>query len=435
MYKRKGYNNDLDEVLIFPIVVVIGIGIAMLMVSLLIAIAENPKDIADQHNVTAAEFNALSLTERQIVFNFNSDLDIDEETYLMDFVEPEMTVGEWYIAYWQTVLALYALGFSILTFISYCKEKSNSYYLSDLPLSTVYGWVLFISMFAVWPILLLNWIYANIFSKLAAELREKRRERRERNRAERQKVQELGAEPIEELTLEQRFSSSARQTYVRYVKHGAKKAQTDRLQKATIQVDLLKDRLNELGQSIKGVQRELGEAKADLNQIQQAELTNETTTAQALSEWESLTRMRGVTSIKVNRSGRKTTGLSILVKVRVPYEGEFYDFGDYTIWLSGSEYRCTRTRSGIKLNATSSAPNYNETKGFCFGDRRYEINEYMQNGRFLEAVDLMVECLHSTNNSADEAQIPNCFRKVKVVERAQRRHQLYQRLFKGGDKK
>lgn len=447
MYKRNGNTGDLKDVLFMPITIVVMSTLCLLLVTGLTAALDDPEATAEAHNATVAKFNALSLTERQAIFEFGPDLNLDEdfeiseETYLMETVEPGMTVGEFYASYWQLIVRIFVIGYSALTFFSYWKEKRSYYYLSDLPLSTIYGWVLFISMFVAWPFLALNWIHANLFSRLAAELREKRRERRERNRAEHQKVRELGAEPVEELTMEQRFSVSARKAYVQYVKHGAKQAQADRLQNATKQVEASRKRLDELGQdlqkaqcefgeAIKSAQRELGKNKAELNKIQQAELTDTATTTRALSEWESLTKMRGVTSIKVTRSGKKTTGLSVLVKVRVPYQGEFYDFGDYTIWLSGSEYRCTRTRSGVKLNATSNAPNYNETRGFCFGDRKYLIGEYMQNGRFLEAIDLMIEALHSVNSSDAEAEIPNCFRKVKVIERAQRHHQLYQKLFK-----
>ena len=144
----------------------------------------------------------------------------------------------------------------------------------------------------------------------------------------------------------------------------------------------------------------------------------------AEEEWNAIREMRGVMGLSVKKErGEKSKKLMIYVRVQVPYDGELYDFGDYQIRLLGNSSRCICVRSGIRKDATSRAPAYSSGVGdsFCFGSRRDEIDSYMWRGRYVEAITLMIDCLHSVNGADVEAKIPYCFRKVSRVKRAKAR--------------
>ena len=81
------------------------------------------------------------------------------------------------------------------------------------------------------------------------------------------------------------------------------------------------------------------------------------------------------------------------------------------------------------MDYTSRAPLYHiHNNNFCFGDSLSTISDYLRDGRYVEAITLMIECMHSTNNDYDAAQIPNCFRKISTVEKAERKILLCNKL-------
>ena len=390
--------------------------ISVLISSLAFSYIDSDYDSIVAHNETAKNFNALTLQERQIIAKWDESLEpLNSETLLMAMKldpEPKKT------RYLRTILITLAIDIAIASMIifgSYYSERCSDYFMADLPFDTIYGWVLLIMMFAGWPFLVISairmWIY----------FRPKRQA--EKEAVENQAKIELSEEQAYVLAQspEIRFPKKARKAYIQYRVKGCKQAQQKQIKAAEDKVAQTKRSISGHGEEIRRLQREYGEAKAELNRLTSIDDYVSITQAQAKAEWKALAEMRGVAKITAKaKHGDRPDRIFILVKVRVPYRGDVYDFGDYQITLRGSEFKCARLRSGVKINHTSTAPDYNESSGFCFGSRKSTITEYLEQGKTVEAVTLMIDCLHSVN-ADDEDDIPHCFRKVEVIERAKRR--------------
>ena len=225
------------------------------------------------------------------------------------------------------------------------------------------------------------------------------------------------------------MAQRAKGLYIQYIT-------TDRIASHDAERDSIAARIEQLKAENTEYRNGFQRTRKELTEAQQAleNLRLESTTENALraeQEWEQIRQMRGVYSLSTQKAGpgkgkrdskgRKLQKLLIGVRVRVEYDGELYDFGDYRIEIEGTNFRAIRTRSGVRMNATDRSPDYNESGGFCFGSRRYEIAEYIQKGRLLEAITLMIDSLHSVNSEEVEAAIPKCFRRVKTIEKAKRR--------------
>lgn len=392
---------------------------------IVIAYIDDSYNSTIKHNEIAQAFNALSLRERQTIAKWDDSLEIvDDGAYVIE-LQPEPTPKKTrFLRAFLITLAIDITLISLITFMSYCEEKYSSYFIADLPLGSVYGWVLLIVMYAGWPFLLISairmWFYF-----------------RPKNQAEKEAVEnqarvELSEEQVYALAQspEIRFPKQARKAYIQYRVKGCAEAQRKLIEAAEDKVAKAKRSISDYGKEIQRLQHEYGEAKAELNQLAGIKDYANITRAQAKAEWEALAEMRGVARITAKKKrGDRPDKIFILVKVRVPYRGDVYDFGDYQITLAGSTYKCMRLRSGVKVNHTSTSPDYNESSGFCFGSRRYTIIEYLEQGKTIEAVTLMIDCLHSVNDGAEE-EIPYCFRKVETVERTKRR--LRRQAKKGG---
>jgi len=430
--RRNGYTDDIKPsgIYFYPIAVFIVIVIVVALITLFAALEVHADNTNKEvHNEAVTRFNAYTLNERQAIAKFHgvgeeSMYGIDPKTYLMT-AQPidRHAVIHWYQKYWLIILISVLVALSWSTFAGYHNEKNSKYYLSDIPLKQPGVLVLFICMFAAWPVFLVNWIYMRFFSKLADEFRQNRQEQREKNAAEYAAIQQIAQSELAELPIERRFSKNAKLTFRRYVEKDAAKAQADRIREAKHKLAEAKQTLTAAGKAVMQAQRQVGAAEANLRTEQTAQAETDFTAQQIERDWEAITRMRGVASINpcyTKVRDKKRPGIEILVKVRVPYEGEFYDFGDYLITFADNTYRCARQRSGVKLNATSHAPNYGSS-GFCFGNRSDLIGSYVRHGRIADALDLIIESLHSVNDAETAKKIPECFRKVKTIERAERR--------------
>ncbi len=415
--RPKKYYRDIcfdyfeDEV--FVATVTAAVFCALLLGLILVSVSSEHKATLTK-NETAQEFNALSLHERQLIAKW-SDTELDEETFLMEINDDPLTVKEAWLPLLIIAIGIVLCFFSGSVAYGYCTERNSDYFLADLPLGIGYGWFLLFALFTIWPFMFISairmWFYFRPNRKA------------ERAEVEKQAEAELSEEQIYALAQspKMRNYSAARQAYINYRLSGRAQAQQKLIEATEERIEEIKQTIRDYGQKIQKSQHELGEAKAELESLSTTKVSAQATRTQAKAEWKILTEMRGVAKLTAHKGrGKRPDKICILVKVRVPYHNNVYDFGDYQITLCGDRYSCDRVRSGIRVDHTSTQPSYNESSGFCFGSRRSTIMEYLEQGKTIEAVTLMVDCLHSVNEG-HEIYIPDCFRKVATVERAKRR--------------
>ena len=83
------------------------------------------------------------------------------------------------------------------------------------------------------------------------------------------------------------------------------------------------------------------------------------------------------------------------------YKNILYDLGDYEIKIDkDGPFSARMIRSNIKGCEGYSIYG---TRNFCFGDRQYEIRDYLGQGRLIEAIELIIECLNYVNVCDREA--------------------------------
>ncbi|MCL2444735.1 hypothetical protein FWD07_01265 [Candidatus Saccharibacteria bacterium] len=366
-----------------------------------------------EFNEYAEAFNVLSEDEREMfapLVRFRDSLSEEENLFpLRTLRDPVGTlIGR--LIWLAIVIALPIL--SLVTFLAYWYEKDSRYRLANLPLSKIYGWVLLLAMFAAWPILVISGIMM-LVARYGWSKREKKA-------IEEQVQEELD---YKQPSVSERIKTmrSARQQYVRYRAKGRMDAWLHEKQEIQEAIDREKKHLQACGKRVQESQKRLSEYKAQMEGMGSGPISEEDTRARAAAEWDIISEMRGVSSIvsrKTQKSGQKS--LIIDVAVRVPYKGDLYDFGDYRISIGNADFSCRRIRSGVRLNALSRSPDYNQSSGFCFGGRRSAIDDYVKNGRLLEAITLIIDSLHSVNEGV-EVDIPHCFRKISTIERARRK--------------
>ncbi len=433
--RQKGdsyYDIEADEVFPYPIatiIVVVVLCAVVIGLNALITAADNASALT--HNERAAEFNVLSLEERQMIAAWTEDDDIDPETYLMAEKDADVPLflltqihGRGNVVRMIPVyLGALVLIFSLCVFVRYWYCKGSAYYLCSLPFGEPYGWVLFCCMFVGWPFLLISFVCLRVQqTEFFRERQKKRQAAHEARKREKEAVRQLAEEELAEAArrlTRPAFPERAHQALVTYIVDGQPKAHAARIQEATQRVEDAKSQLQKAGENVRVAQQKLGYARAGLEQLE-ATYSETHSHKKAESDWEAIKNARGVSSIVYNKMRKR---LEILIKVRVPYDGELYDFGDYCFYIDGSaKCVCKEVRSGLKLNHSTTAPQYHiHGNLFCFGDSLSTINQYLRDGRYAEAVTLVVECMHSVNDSYTEREIPNCFRKVSVVEKAKQR--------------
>lgn len=435
--RKKGRNyNDISPDEVF--VPTIGVALCIVVIGLLfcgiyaISAASHNNGMPD-YNERVARFNALSEDERQLLYEWMAGDDIDEETHLMTERErmAVFLLKELHGDHLASVIPIYILVIlailSACTFGGYWYYRDSDYYLCSLPYDRPYGWVLFFCMFMGWPIMLGSFIrYLVQHSDHYQEWRRKRREAREKKRQakkqEKAAVEQLAYDELAEVArglTKPKFPERAHQAFVGYITSGQSESYKSVLQESAQKLADAERELQRAGERVRAAQRAVGEARAYHATISEADHAR-TDRARAEADWEAIKNARGISQIIYNRKRKR---LEILIKVRVPYEGELYDFGDYCLYIDGGKRcNCREVRSGVKLDRTSTAPLYHiHGKDFCFGSNLDTIEGYLGSGRYVEAITLIVECMHSVNNKYDAADIPNCFRKVSVVDKAKRR--------------
>lgn len=433
--RQKGdsyYDIEADEVFPYPIATIIVVVVLCAVIVGLYALntaSNNTSALA--HNERATEFNALSLEERQAIATWTEDDDIDPETYLMTEKDADVPLflltqvhGRGNVVRMiPAYLGALVLIFSLCVFVRYWYCKQSRYYLCSLPFGEPYGWVLFGCMFVGWPVLLISFVCLRVQqTEFFRERQKERQAAREARKREEEAVRRLAEEELVEAArrlTRPAFPERAHQALVAYIVDGQPKAHAARIQEATQRVEDAKSQLQKAGESVRAAQQKLGYARADLEQFE-AIHSEKHSRKKAESDWEAIKNARGVSSIVYNKMRNR---LEITIKVRVPYEGDLYDFGDYVLYIDGSsDCTCREIRSGVKLNHDNTSPLYHLSgKRFCFGNSLSTIERFLADGRYAEAVTLVVECMHSVNDKWDAERIPGCFRKVSVVDRAKRK--------------
>lgn len=430
MYKRHGDYSDIKASIIMPRVLgTMGVVIIVLaIITFFVWTSHNSTAKTNsEFNVYAEAFNELSAEERKVIEPFMDSSyrdEIIEESGLLPIKESDL-VG--LIAYSKRHLSLLIrltlIIYSIVVFFYYLSRKSNYYHFADIPLKKPYCLFLFISMFVVWPIFLIGRIHMFIKSHPMAKA--------EKEDFNKQALKEAQRELILK-AIKPRIKGPANQkaeiAYAHYVVSGRERARQARIAEINASIFDVEMELKRRANGIREDQQRKSRLLAERKQLENAE-TSKQAHDRALKEWATIREMRGVASLRAEKRC-----LAIKVDVRVPYDGELYDFGDYLIKLYPNDFSCKRLRSGKRLDATSNAPDYNESSGFCFGERRSLIQKYVEKAQYLEALTLMIDSLHSVNGPDVERKIPNCFRKAKEFERAKRRlkKKLVNEASKGG---
>ncbi len=413
MQRRGKYSHDIDygDILAGPAIVAIVIGVIYLLFLLIFGVEMSDLNTANQlQNEHAAIFNELPAETRdQLLPMLKYDID-EGNTIPLKEVNSDYSFGDFALELGLLALATAYLISSGFAMYGYCHEKRHCFFLIDAPRNFL-GLIIILLTLPFFPVYLVSGVRMMIWSS-------------RRNREENKAVEEVALEEIrfetEHKPLTGPKASKAKNLYIRYVTRDRVASYNYSRNSLTERINALRGELNRYADAIRIKRRELATAEKELADTH-LEGENENV-ARAEREWEQIRQMRGVYSLGVSKTrGKNISKLTIGVRVRVDYKDELYDFGDYRIEINGTDFNAVRTRSGIRRNATSSYPNYNESGGFCFGSRKYEIANFIKAGRLLEAITLMIDSLHSVNSSADEAEIPQCFRKVKHIESAKLR--------------
>ena len=401
-----------DIILNALFVLVICAVIAVFIIGVLFLITNDTKRDFISYNEYAEKFNALSDDERELVAPLSKYQIVEGENNLPLKDLPD-SFGEELLGALPIILCIVAVIVSGATFIAYHDELDSGFYLADLPFPWTYGWALLLLMFAGWPFFLVSAVRM-LLAKFGIA-------RDERLAIEKQVEEELSyvqPSPSERI----RNIKLARRLYVAYRIRGQSISRQYEIRATNGKMTQYQRDLKEYGNRIKDTQRLIGETKLELKRLETIPVSVDETRAKAMAEWETIVAMRGVSAVRANKlDGKRQMCLTIDVRVRVPYRGALYDFGDYQVSILNGGFSCRRTRSGVLINPSSTTPNYGSRDGFCFGSRSGIIHEYIHDGQILEGLTLIIDSLHSVNDERVEREIPNCFRKVSTVRRIERR--------------
>ena len=361
----------------------------------------------EEKNQKIETFNALPSDTRKIVKEVASGLDwVDDESNTLKLANAPwiFPLSDANAFQWGVILLTF-IAMSFAVFICYVVRKNRYYYLADFPLQTAYGWVLLIFCLPIgWPFLLVSYSrmkHNPVITAALADEKKKKLSATAEPSAEPEKT-----EPDEDIdadfaTLRVRLATLSKEEIL------------DDLNKKIFTV---KDKLKRYGRYIQECQEQLGELQSRRNLVEQhftdyGPMNKE----KALEELAQIRQMRGVTRIILEQDG-----FTAQVQVRVKYCNRMYDFGDFNVTFSYNSVKTTETRSGVKEYASNYEPCYRIGNYFCFGDRASEINDYARRGHIIEALTLIIDCMHSVNPE-DQKYIPECFRRVPKTKKNKRR--------------
>lgn len=396
-------------------------------------------------NARIEEFNALPLEGRKAIIEYNQIEDFEPVTYQRPLLG-ERRASVWVIDYPDVTIRVAVIAFSAITFLLYAACTCNmNFYLCDVP-RTWFGRLLFWIMFVGWPFLVISWVRMHIIEHENLRVR---RERWKKEAADRNGLQEAATEqdleapakiaqtalateglaegseaepdeaeelpdPIVRPPLVRQPEHAAEEAYAEFAKMSGVTGVQRKLKVTSADIVTTEIALADLGKSMQVKQRELGELKAKQSKLMalQAELQQNMTEGdfakKVRADWQIVRQLQGVYEVTLD-----SDKLVVLVRVCVPYDDDYYDFGDFRITMDTKDgYCCEEIRSGRLPDGGDWYINEDDT--FCFGDRSEVIAQYMEVGRYIEALALMIDCLHSVNDEDWEC-VPEGFYKIDVT--------------------
>lgn len=395
--------------IIFGVLVLISLFIQLISIDLV-----QDNSVKMQKNQVIDKINRLPESDRAelaLVFvGFDDELTLDHSMIFMTFYAWLCEViGLKHLWFW--CLAIFSALVTVrVGSVNVCRQR----YAADLPPEEPYRIVTIGAMFVGWLYLLISyWRMQRLIKK----------ERDLQIVAERKEVNKLAQQELKE-DLEWQIlkpTDPAGEQFAKFVRQENLNNYQRRLKDTRRAITEGEADLQSYGRSIQELQKTLNVKRAELKSLEQSK-PQAVTAEKAREDWNTLRQMRGVAKVEVSHA-KEGDKLKILVKVRVPYKRVIYDFGDYEITICGGGSICKEVRSGVRKDTTLRAPLYHiGDNNFCFGARGDSIRQYLRDNQILEAVTVMIDSMHSTNDR-DAAYIPYCFRKVKTVREEKNRIQ------------
>lgn len=407
IYRRGNYYTDIKT---GPLASIIIIGVMFIIMFLGTGIdwlCQGDPDEVAAYNAQVEAFNRLPEPDRAICQPLlKVDLDDDGLLTPKEMPRPFKTLFRESMRLFPPVSLIVLF---VASFIFYWLGKSKEYFLADLPLRTIYGWILLILILpAGWPFLLISRFRMRRYMQKQAE-------------PEQEEILRLtGTIESENDPRSVKCDKNAQKTYIDFRTSSLAQQHSDKLSSLYEEIARQKRKITSYGNDIAKIQRELGRNNAKLKQLQANPPDQATSEESAKSEWQQILSMRGVSRINFPKNRYSAGGhdMEISIHVRVPYNGSIYDFGDYLVTF-GNEFKCRQLRSGVKPDRTSSQPIYpDHDYGFCFGSRLSDIRAYANSSQIVEALTIIIDSLHSVNPK-DEQYIPECYRKIAAIEPAE----------------
>jgi hypothetical protein len=250
-----------------------------------------------------------------------------------------------------------------------------------------------------WPFYLVSAIRLRAFQK---------KRQAERNQPE---LDETSSQPIAppEVVFEDQ-PEIACELYVRLRQGGWERYLAEELHDLRAEEKQTSNKLRSSGQALQKLQAELNDIRVRQNRIalSYGEFNHDLDEAAVRAEFAEICKFRGVVAVRV-----RDKKLSVRVNVRVPYKRKRYDLGDWELLITPESFYDECLRSGAKEGADHASPIYHMDDGFCFGDTRSVVLEHLAKGQVAQAVEMLVNALHSFNSETDREKIPRYFKEVE----------------------
>lgn len=295
-------------------------------------------------------------------------------------------------------IAIVAGIMSAGAFVIYLCMKSGRYYLADLPFRKFMGWFVLISCFLAWPLFAISRAQFCMFRK-----KERQYEGEEEHKEEAEPAESPGIElpEIDPVFEEDEFVEFCREMLPSKKKVQRAQAELEQLEDIAKGCAKIITRQSEL---LKQTQADIGLKKASLNSLMskaEADADNPCHEEQFRHDFAEIKSMRGVRQIYLDDDG----DLNVTVRAAYEYEGDVYDIGDCSIVVTDNSLHAEIYRG-------NGRGHYNNAGEFCFGDRESEIDEYVEHGRIVEALEIAIECIHHINDG-DLQSIPTNYKIIK----------------------
>lgn len=337
--------------------------------------------------------------------------------------------GLW--SFWYPMWALIALALvSIMTFLLYADESASepSAFLLDLPWRRV--WPVLLVLFTLLPLGLPFYLASavRLFHARVIQHETQEEPERARPRFEPDDFEDFWHRRLEEMLYDgddprdylEEYAEKLKQPpinpsalYVRMRTETWRSHLKTRKHRLDSDLATVRARLKEYGTTIRDLQAQQNDLKAEQRKL--AEINPDSDELPGLEQVEAeftrLSSLSGVTEVRAVNS----TQLAVTVEARTTYEGKVYDLGTWELCFGiGGMFNSRELESGVKASWRGGYPVYRGGGygSFCFGDRQVIINQHLEKGQFLEAIEVAVNCLHSVNKT-DQHHIPDAFRKVK----------------------